>query len=309
MPLRIPVAVEYQWNIWYNYSQNVQRRSRLLMAILDCREAAKSIKAELAQKVQTLADNGSRPKLGIIRVGARPEDISYERGIIKNCEATGIDCEVMELPGDISNEGFMKTLEAANGDKDINGILVFRPLPAHIDENKARHLINPAKDIDCMNPVNLAKVFEGDSSGFEPCTPAAVMEIIKYFGINLKGENVAVIGRSMVVGKPLSMMLLKENATVTICHSKTKDIQGIVSRADIVVAALGKARIIGPDYIKPGAIVIDVGVNGAPEGGICGDVDFDKVKDIASKITPVPGGVGAVTTLTLLKHVVAAAML
>lgn len=278
------------------------------MAVLDCREAAKSIKAELAQKVLTLEGNGMRPKLGIIRVGARPEDISYEKGIMKNCEAIGIACEVLALPEDISSESFMEKLDSANRDESIHGILMFRPLPSHIDEDKARNMINPAKDIDCMNPYNLAKVFEGDSSGFEPCTPAAVMEIIKYFGINLKGENVAVIGRSMVVGKPLSMMLLKENATVTICHSRTKDIKNVVSRADIVVAALGKARAIGADYIKPGAVVIDVGVNGAPEGGICGDVDFDNVKDIASKITPVPGGVGAVTTLVLLKHVVEAAL-
>jgi len=277
------------------------------MAVLDCREAARSIKEELAKKVQLLAAEGLKPKLGIIRVGARPEDISYEKGIIKNCESIGISCEVTALSDDISNEDFMKALEAANSDRSINGILVFRPLPAHIDEDRARNMINPAKDIDCMNPYNLAKVFEGDDSGFEPCTPAAVMEIIRFFGINLQGENVAVIGRSMVVGKPLSMMLLKENATVTICHSRTKDISSIVSRADIVVAALGKARAVGADYIKPGAVVIDVGVNGAPEGGICGDVDFDKVKDIASKITPVPGGVGAVTTLMLLKHVVEAA--
>ncbi|HOH89147.1 MAG TPA: bifunctional 5,10-methylenetetrahydrofolate dehydrogenase/5,10-methenyltetrahydrofolate cyclohydrolase [Bacillota bacterium] len=277
------------------------------MAVLDCREAARSIKEELAKKVQLLAAEGLKPKLGIIRVGARPEDISYEKGIMKNCESIGISCEVTALSDDISNEDFMKALEAANSDRSINGILVFRPLPAHIDEDRARNMINPAKDIDCMNPYNLAKVFEGDDSGFEPCTPAAVMEIIRFFGINLQGENVAVIGRSMVVGKPLSMMLLKENATVTICHSRTKDIRSIVSRADIVVAALGKARAVGADYIKPGAVVIDVGVNGAPEGGICGDVDFEKVKDIASKITPVPGGVGAVTTLMLLKHVVEAA--
>ena len=165
------------------------------MSILDCRETAKSIKAEMAQAVQTLTDNGSRPKVAIIRVGSRPEDISYERGIIKNCESLGIGHEVMELPGDISSEAFMEKLEAANKDADIHGILVFRPLPGHIDEEKARRIIDPAKDIDCMNPYNLAKVFEGDSSGFEPCTPAAVMEIIKYFGINLEGANVAVIGR------------------------------------------------------------------------------------------------------------------
>jgi methylenetetrahydrofolate dehydrogenase (NADP+)/methenyltetrahydrofolate cyclohydrolase len=242
------------------------------MAVLDCREAAKSIKAEITQAVLTLADNGKIPKLGIIRVGERPEDISYERGILKNCEGLGIDYEIIALPEDTSSESFMEKLDSTNKDENIDGILVFRPLPEHIDEDKARRAISPLKDIDCMNPYNLAKVFEGDSSGFEPCTPAAVMEIIKYFGINLKGNNAAVIGRSMVVGKPLSMMLLKENATVTICHSRTKDIKSIVSCADIVVAALGKARAIGADYIKPGAIVIDVGVNRAPEGGICGDV-------------------------------------
>jgi methylenetetrahydrofolate dehydrogenase (NADP+) / methenyltetrahydrofolate cyclohydrolase len=278
------------------------------MAILDCKETAKSIKAEMTQTVQTLIDKGSRPKLSILRVGNRSEDISYERGKMKSCEGMGVGCEVMELPADISSEDFMEKLEAANKDESIHGILVFRPLPAHIDEEKASSIISPAKDIDCMNPYNAAKVFEGDSSGFEPCTPAAVMEIIKYFGINLQGENVVVIGRSMVVGKPLSMMLLKENATVTICHSRTKDIKSVVSRADIVVAALGKARAIGADYIKPGAIVIDVGINGAPEGGICGDVDFERVKDIAGSITPVPGGVGSVTTLVLLKHVVEAAL-
>jgi len=278
------------------------------MAVLDCREAAKSIKAEIAQAVLTLADNGKTPKLGIIRVGERPEDVSYEKGIVRNCEGLGIDYEVIVLPEDTCSESFMEKLNSANRNENIDGILVFRPLSKHIDEDKVRYAISPLKDIDCMNPYNLAKVFEGDSSGFYPCTPAAVMEIIKYFGINLKGQNTAVIGRSMVVGKPLSMMLLKENATVTICHSKTKDIKSIVSRADIVIAALGKARSIGADYIKPGAIVIDVGVNRAPEGGICGDVDFDKVVDIASQITPVPGGVGSITTLMLLKHVVEAAM-
>lgn len=278
------------------------------MTVLDCREVAGSIKTDIANKILILSGKGLRPKLGIIRVGERPEDISYERGIMRNCEKLGIDCEVIALPEDISNLSFMKKLDSANKNKSIHGILVFRPLPPQIDEEEAKNTISPAKDIDCMSPYNLAKVFEGEGSGFEPCTPAAVMEIIRYFGISLKGENAAIIGRSMVVGKPLSMMLLKGNATVTVCHSKTIDMQSIVSRADIVVAALGKARAIGPEYIKPGAVVIDVGVNGAPEGGICGDVDFEKVKDIAGKITPVPGGVGAVTTLVLLKHVVDAAL-
>jgi methylenetetrahydrofolate dehydrogenase (NADP+)/methenyltetrahydrofolate cyclohydrolase len=158
-----------------------------------------------------------------------------------------------------------------------------------------------------MNPQNLVRIFEGDRGGFAPCTPAAVMEIIKYFKIDINGRNTAVIGRSMVVGKPLAMMLLKENATVTICHSKTKNIKEIVSRADVVISAMGKAKAVDASYIKPGAVVIDVGVNENPEGGICGDIDFENVKEVASHITPVPGGVGAVTTLMLLKHVISAA--
>ncbi len=277
------------------------------MAVLNCREVSESIKGGLFQKIKFLSDNGSRPRLCIIRAGERPEDVSYEKGIIKSCEGLRIDHKEIVLPESVSNEDFIKVMDTANKDEGIHGILVFRPLPSHIDEDGIRHKIDPSKDIDCMSPYNLAKVFEGDSSGFEPCTPEAVIETIKYFGINLQGENVVVIGRSMVVGKPLSMMLLKENATVTICHSKTKNIKKVVSEADIVIAAIGKARAIGADYIKHGAVVIDVGVNGAPEGGICGDVDFENVKDIAGRITPVPGGVGSVTAMVLLKHVVEAA--
>ncbi|MGE5630843.1 MAG: bifunctional 5,10-methylenetetrahydrofolate dehydrogenase/5,10-methenyltetrahydrofolate cyclohydrolase [Caulobacteraceae bacterium] len=277
------------------------------MTVLDCRETAKSIKVELAQAVRTLADNGIKPKLGILRVGNKPSDIAYEKGILKNCDALGIKAEVFELPADILYEHFVRKLEELNNDAGTHGILIFRPLPGLIDEDKIKNIIKPGKDVDCMGPINLARVFEGDEGGFAPCTPSAVMEIIKYFGIDISGRETVVIGRSMVVGKPLSMMLLKENATVTICHSRTRNIKEIASRADVVVAALGKPRSIGADYIKPGAVVIDVGINECPEGGICGDVDFEQVKDIASMITPVPGGVGAVTTLMLLKHVVQAA--
>lgn len=277
------------------------------MAVLDCREAAKSLKTDIQNTVLRLKENCISPKLGIVRVGERPEDISYEKGILKNCTAMGIEVEVFELPSDVGYDGFIHKLSEINNDEKIHGILIFRPLPEDIPEDKVKHLINPEKDVDCMNPRNLARIFEGDMSGFAPCTPSAVMEIIKYFGIDINGKSTTVIGRSMVVGKPLSMMLLKENATVTICHSRTKDIKEIVSRADVVISAIGRAKAIDASYIKPGAVVIDVGVNENPEGGICGDVDFESVKEIASRITPVPGGVGAVTTLMLLKHVAAAA--
>lgn len=277
------------------------------MAVLDCREAAKAIRTEIQDAVSRLKQGGINPKLGIIRVGRRPEDISYERGILKNCAAAGVEAEVFELPLDIGFEGFVHKLQEVNDNSEIHGILVFRPLPADIPEGKVKHMIKPEKDVDCMNPSNLARIFEGDTEGFAPCTPAAVMEIIKHFGIDINGKNTVVIGRSMVVGKPLSMMLLKENATVTICHSRTREIRDIVSRADVVIAALGRAKAIDASYIKPGAAVIDVGVNESPEGGICGDVDLESVKEVAAAITPVPGGVGAVTALMLLKHVAAAA--
>lgn len=275
--------------------------------VLNCKDVAEVLFEEIKEESDILIDRGINPTLAIVRVGKREDDIAYERSILKNCQKANIKGEVYESPENVTIENFVKVLESLNRNPSIHGILIFRPLPKYLDENRIKHLINPNKDIDCMNPINVAKVFEGEYVGFSPCTPAAVMEIIKRFKINIEGKKTVVIGRSMVVGKPLSMMLLKENATVTICHSKTEDLKSISSDADILVAAIGKAKFVRGEFVKPGAVVIDVGINMDEEGKLCGDVDFESVVGKASFITPVPGGVGSVTTALLLKHVIIAA--
>ena len=198
-------------------------------------------------------------------------------------------------------------MEKLNKDSSVHGILTFRPLPKGIDEEVIKNVIAPEKDVDCFSPMNTAKLMEGDKTGFPPCTPTAVVEILKHYNVPLKGAKVFVLGRSMVVGKPVSMLLLGENATVTICHSKTQDLQKVCADADVLVAGVGRARMVTADYVKEGAVVIDVGINAKPEGGgICGDVDTDDVVGKASMVTPVPAGVGSVTTSILAKHVIKA---
>jgi len=277
--------------------------------LLDGRKLARTLLEEIKNSSNILKSKGVNPTIAIMRVGNKKDDIAYERGILRNCEKVGIRSKVVELPESIDTEKFIKELDLLNNDSETHGILIFRPLPKHLDENKIKHLISPVKDVDGMNPLNLAKVFEGEYSGFSPCTPAAVMEIIKRYEIDLVGKKTVVIGRSMVVGKPLSMMLLKENATITICHSKTAELQRLSSEADVLIAAIGKTRFVTEKYIKPGAIVIDVGINVDETGNLCGDVDFDAVSNKASLITPVPGGVGSITTAVLLRHVLIAAEL
>ncbi len=275
--------------------------------LLKGREISKTILEEIKVNANGLKAKGNHPSLTIIRVGKKDDDIAYERGIIKSCEKADVSCRVIELPETVTTEVFKETLESLNKCNKTHGILVFRPFPKHIDDYEIKSYINPDKDIDCMSPINLAKVFEGDDTGYAPCTPAAVMEIIKRYEIDLIGKKTVVIGRSMVVGKPLSMMLLKENATITICHSKTTDLKQVAQKADILIAAIGKAKYVTEDFVKEGAVVIDVGINIDDDGKLCGDVDFDNVQGKASLITPVPGGVGSVTTAILLKHVVKAA--
>lgn len=265
---------------------------------------AKEIKEKIKRDVEELSKVNRVPTLAIVRLGNNPSDISYEKSIIKNCNSVGIDAKVYELELNTTTERLVELIEELNSDSSISGILVFRPLPKHIDEEIIRNTISVKKDIDCMHPWNLEKIFEGDISGFAPCTPKAAMEIIKYYGIPLEGKNVVVVNRSMVVGKPLTMMLLKENATVTICHSKTKDLHTLTNNADIVVVALGTAKFFDEKYFNEKSIVIDVGVSEDKNGNISGDVDYEKVEPIVDKITPVPGGVGSVTTSILLSHVV-----
>lgn len=270
---------------------------------------ADEITESLKNEVEELKKENIFPKIKIIRVGANSSDLAYERGALKRMEKCGINTEVIELSSDISQNDFIDKLREVNNDKFTHGILVFRPLPKQLNEDVIKYAVSPEKDVDCFSPVNVAKVMEGDETGFPPCTPTAVVEILKHYCPNLKGKNIVVIGRSMVVGKPVSMLLLKENTTVTICHSKTKDLPSVVSRADIVVAAVGRARMVKESYLKKDAIVIDVGINVDEDGNMCGDVDTHASLETASMITPVPGGVGSVTTSVLAKHVVKACKL
>jgi methylenetetrahydrofolate dehydrogenase (NADP+)/methenyltetrahydrofolate cyclohydrolase len=232
--------------------------------------------------------------------------MAYERGAIKTMVSVNIETDVRVLSKDISKDEFIKELKSINDDKSVHGILILRPLPDQLDENVIKNVIAPEKDVDCFSPVNVAKVFEGDETGFPPCTPSAVMEILKHYEIPLKGKNAVVIGRSMIVGKPAAMLLLKEHATVTICHSRTKDLPKVASGAELLVVGIGRAKMIDSSYIREGAVVIDVGINVDEDGKLCGDVDTDDCVDKASMITPVPGGVGSVTTSVLAKHVVKA---
>ena len=270
-------------------------------------DVAKTMKEDLTGEARRLKDRGILPSLTIVRVGARPDDLAYERGARKRMEMIGIECKVVELPETITQAEFEKTFFKINEDPKVHGILLFRPLPGHLDEGPVVSRINPLKDVDCMCPVNIAKVFSGDETGHAPCTPEAVMEMLDYYKIDPRGKKVTVIGRSMVVGKPLSMLLLKRHATVTICHTRTKDLSATCREAEILVAAAGKARMVTADMIGDGAVVVDVGINVDENGKLCGDVDFETLEGTASMATPVPGGIGAVTTAVLAKHLVMAA--
>lgn len=266
-------------------------------------EVAKEMKETLIREANELKEKGIDPCLAIIRVGARSADLSYERGAKKRMELAGIACKVVELSEDITQEEFEEEFQKVNQDPEVHGILLFRPLPKHLNEEKIKNIIHPFKDVDCMSPVNLAKVFSGDDSGFAPCTPEAVIKMLEHYGISLCGKKVTVVGRSMVVGRPLSMLLLKRHATITICHTRTKDLEKVCREADILIAAAGKPRMITGDMAKENAVIVDVGINVDEEGRMCGDVDFESLAEKAAFITPVPGGVGGVTTSILAAHV------
>lgn len=277
-----------------------------MATLLRGKPVADNISEGLIKEVEALKEKGITPKLTIIRVGANPDDLAYERGALNRSKKVGIDVEVKELPEDITQEDFIKELRGVNEDKSVNGILIFRPLPKHLKEEVIKYEIAPEKDIDCFSPINAAKLVEGDETGFPPCTPMAVIEILKHYNVTMEGKKAVVLGRSMVVGKPAALLLLKENATVTICHSRTKELSKVTQDGDILVAAIGKGKFVKEDFVREGAVVIDVGINVDEEGNLHGDVDFDQCEPKAGMITPVPGGVGSVTTSILAKHVVKA---
>jgi methylenetetrahydrofolate dehydrogenase (NADP+)/methenyltetrahydrofolate cyclohydrolase len=276
--------------------------------LLTGKEVAQKMELDIQVDVKGLKDRGINPMLKIMIAAVAADSMAYATSAKKMAEKNAIACDIEQLPGTISQDDFIKVLQERNTDKNIHGIIVMRPLPKQIKEDAVKYILAPEKDIDCFNPVNAGKIMAGDMTGFPPATPQAVMEILRFYAIPMLGKEVAVIGRSMVVGKPVAMLLLGENATVTVCHSKTQNLPGVCKRADIIVAAIGKARMITTDYIKPGAVVIDVGIN--VEGDkLFGDVDTEPAKEVAGAITPVPGGVGTVTTRVLLKHVIKAAKL
>ncbi len=275
--------------------------------IIKGKDVAAKIKEQISKDLKKL--DGVKPILAIVRIGENASDVSYERGTVKTCEEAGIECKVFAYPEDISMDDFVREFKGINENKDIDGILVFRPMPSQIDEKAICNLIDPEKDMDCMSPVNQAKVFLGDDSGYAPCTAEAVMEMIDYSGVEIAGANAVVIGRSEVIGKPVSFMLLKKNATVSICHSHTKDIKKLIDDADIVLCAVGKAGFLTEDMVKDSKdlSVFDVGIN-FENGKMCGDVAYDEVLPYCKNITPVPGGVGGVTNVVLSSHVVKAAL-
>lgn len=275
--------------------------------ILKGAPVAAAITEELILRVEKLKAKNIVPTLAILRVGERPDDMAYERGAMKRCEKIGIRTLSFLLPTDCEQSELMEMIADINSNDAIHGCLMFRPLPKHLDEREVCEALCPEKDVDSMTAASLNTVFTGKGCGFPPCTAQSCIEILDYYGIDPAGKNVAVIGRSLVIGKPVSMLLQARNATVTMCHTKTQDMPGVCSRADILVVAAGKAGVVDASYTNPGQVVIDVGINAAHDGSVCGDVQFDSVSQHVRAITPVPAGVGSVTTAVLAKHVIEAA--
>ena len=277
--------------------------------LLKGKDVVESLNSKLTEQVSKLKADGITPTLAILRVGEREDDLSYERGAKKRCEQVGVSVKVVALPMDVTEEEYLGELDKLNKDLTVSGILMFRPLPKHIDEMKARNMLAAEKDVDGCTDLSLAGVFTNTELGFAPCTAEAAMEILKFYNIPLQGKKAVVIGRSLVIGRPVAMLLMHANATVTICHTKTTDITAITRDADIVVVASGQMESVGKEYLSQGQTVIDVGISyNSEKNKLCGDVKFDEAEEIVDAITPVPGGVGGVTTSILVKHVVEAAI-
>lgn len=275
--------------------------------ILYGKPVSENIKKNVSERAAAFkAARGISPRLAILRAGDRPDDLAYEKRVLKLCNDVGIDTDVIAHPADVSHKVLRESLVSLNNNDHVHGILVFRPLPAQINETEICSTISPEKDIDCMNSENLKKIFTGDDSAIAPCTPEAVIEILKYYKYKLQGKNVVIVNRSLVLGKPLAMLFLNENSTVTICHSKTENLSDIIKNADIFISGIGAARYFDDSYISEKNIVIDVGINFS-DGSMCGDIDFDAVSGAVQAVTPVPGGVGGVTSAILLRHLIEAA--
>lgn len=275
--------------------------------ILEGPAVAEAISEDVMNRVTALAAQGVTPCLGILRVGERPDDLSYERGACKRAEVMGIAVRRLVFDEGVTTEELVEAVEAINADDSVHGLLILRPLPAHIDEERACNALVAYKDVDACGERSLGTLFTGGDGAFAPCTAQASIEILDHYGIEIAGRRALVIGRSLVIGKPLSMLLLDRNATVTIAHSRTVGLEALTREADIVVACVGRAAMVGADHVAPGQTLIDVGINVANDGSLVGDIAFDEVIDVVDAVTPVPRGVGSVTTSVLCKHVVQAA--
>ncbi|MDR2363222.1 MAG: bifunctional 5,10-methylenetetrahydrofolate dehydrogenase/5,10-methenyltetrahydrofolate cyclohydrolase [Spirochaetaceae bacterium] len=275
--------------------------------ILKGKDVADAMMEGMKRDTEALKARGIVPALGIVRLGEREDDISYERGAKKRCDAAGVAVKNYVLPADTSREALLEVIRGINGDPQVHGVLLFRPLPAHINDRIVRGALLPAKDIDGITDGSLAGVFTGTPQGFPPCTAEACLEILAHYGIEVAGKRVTVVGRSLVIGRPVAMMLMHKNGTVTICHTKTRDLPAVVREGDIVIVAAGKPESIGKDHFREGQVVVDVGIHVKDGGALCGDVKFAEVEPLAAAITPVPGGVGTVTTAVLVRHVIEAA--
>ena len=261
----------------------------------------------VARDAAALKAKGVEPTLAIVRVGEREDDIAYERGAMKRCEKVGVAARQVLLPGDITEAALIDVIRGLNQDEKVHGVLLFRPLPKHINDDAVRNALAPQKDVDGITDLSLAGVFANTDTGFAPCTPQACMEILEHYGIDLKGKKAVVVGRSLVVGKPAAMMLLARNATVTVCHTRTLDMPAVCREAEVLIMSAGRAGIVDKNYLAPGQVVIDVGINVKEDGSLCGDVNYADAEAVVAAVTPVPGGVGTVTTSVLVKHVVQAA--
>ena len=260
-----------------------------------------------AARCAALREKGVVPTLAVVRVGERPDDLSYEKGVMARCAKVGVEVKQFLLPADASQEELLRVIAGINADAAIHGCLLFRPLPKQFDDRTIRAALSPKKDIDGITDGSLAADYAGTDSGYPPCTAAACVALLKHYNVPIKGKRVVVIGRSLVIGKPVSLLLLAEHATVTICHSRSENLPAICREADILVVAAGKAGMVGAESVRAGQIVLDVGIHVGADGNLCGDTRFAEVEPIVEAITPVPGGVGAVTTAILASHVIEAA--
>lgn len=279
-----------------------------MAVIMKGKPVADALDERTKEASAALRERGIRPTLAILRIGERQDDLAYERGAVKRCAADGIEVRNVVLPETVTQDALMSAIRDLNRDETVHGVLLLRPLPKVLDERKACAALDPAKDVDGISAGSMAAVYSGAGTGFAPCTAQAAVELLRFYDITMQGRRAAVVGRSLVIGRPAALLLMQENATVTVCHSRTENLPAVLREADIVIAALGKEEFLGPDCFREGQAVVDVGIHwNEALGKLAGDVQYDKVSGIVSAISPVPGGVGSVTTAVLARHTVEAA--